>query len=211
MMLSRISAGPRWVRLLLIGLLTAIALAVGFTGGVFAGQLTAPGTDSPEAGFARDMSTHHAQAVELAMTAYPKATQPEVRIWALDIATSQEFQIGQMQTWLEQWHLDPTGDRAAMAWMPNGANELRADGLMPGMATDAERAKLRAATGIQVDILFCQLMIRHHLGGLHMIEGALKLSHNGQVRELAQGMYNLQRGEVDMMQQLLKELGAPLN
>jgi hypothetical protein len=39
---------------------------------------------------------------------------------------------------------------------------VSADGLMPGMATKDELAKLRAATGRDLDILYSQLMIRHH-------------------------------------------------
>ncbi len=213
-MLDQLAAGPRWIRLGLAALVLVIVAGVGFSGGVFVGSASAdkpatPDTNSAEAGFARDMSTHHGQAVELALTAYPKATRAEVRTWAYDIATSQQYQIGQMQTWLEGWGLSPTSDRRAMAWMPNGVNELRPDGLMPGMATDAERAQLRAATGTQVDILFCQLMIRHHLGGIHMIEGLLQLSGNDRVRTLAESMRAGQQNEVAMMQQLLKDLGAP--
>src|SRR5574342_479316 len=64
------------------------------------GQLTArsstPGDESIEAGFARDMSEHHAQAVEMGMIAYQKANLPEVRTLGGDIAMTQQGQIGMM-------------------------------------------------------------------------------------------------------------------
>src|SRR5215470_16774752 len=131
-----------------------LLLLVGFG----AGLLTRPGTpgdDSPEAGFARDMSTHHAQAVEMGMIAYQNATDPDVRTLGGDIAITQQGQIGVMSTWLKDWGLDVNTTRQPMAWMPNGQKEL-VNNLMPGMATRDEVKKLENATGKQVDILFCQ-------------------------------------------------------
>jgi uncharacterized protein (DUF305 family) len=202
------SGAPRWSRLV-VGVLTAVLLlGVGYAGRIVVELVTAPGDNSAEAGFTRDMSAHHHQAVELAMIAYPKATRPEVRTIAYDIATSQASQIGTMQAWLATWHLSPTGDRPAMAWMPDGGSLLTSDGLMPGMATPAERDQLRAATGRDVDILFCQLMMRHHLGGLHMVDAILKQTSDPRVRRLAESMRIGQTGEVAMMQQLLTDMGA---
>src|SRR6059058_3920136 len=87
-------------RALLLGALVAVfALVVGYLGGLLYPRFTAPGDTSPEAGFARDMSTHHAQAVEMAMVAWHTASDPEVRQIAYDIATVQENQIGTMQNW----------------------------------------------------------------------------------------------------------------
>jgi uncharacterized protein (DUF305 family) len=207
-MLSGLFATSRR-RALTIGALVAVfALLIGFGAGVVTPSLRTPGDNSAEAGFARDMSTHHAQAVSMAMTAYPKVTDPEVRQLAYDIALTQQGQIGVMQTWLKDWHLQPTGTRPKMAWMPGGAQELTPDGLMPGMATDAQLTQLDSATGKQADILFCQLMLRHHLGGIHMIDELLQLSHNQDVRDLAQTMKNNQQGEVVQFQSLLTQFGA---
>ena len=184
-----------------------IALAVGYTAGAILPSLRAPGDDSVEAGFARDMSTHHAQAVEMAMIAYPKATDAEVKSSAYNIALGQQAEIGVMQTWLKDWHLLPTGTRPKMAWMPDGQRTL-VDGLMPGMATNTELSQLNNATGKQLDILFCQLMLRHHLGGIHMIDGLLAESHDAQVRDVATTMKRNQQAEIDVFRQTLTQLGA---
>jgi uncharacterized protein (DUF305 family) len=205
MRLRTISAS-RWVRPALGVLAAVLLLSLAFVGGVFYDRLSAPGEDSPEAGFARDMSTHHSQAVGMAMTEYAKGTHAEVTTQAYKIATGQQYQIGVMSDWLDQWHVSQTSNRPAMAWMPNGAKELGPDGLMPGMATPAEMAQLRNASGKQVDILFCQLMIRHHLGGIHMIDALLKLSHDDQVRALAKRMQATQTNEVEGLQRLLEML-----
>lgn len=184
-----------------------IALAVGYAAGAILPSLRAPGDTSVEAGFARDMSTHHAQAVEMSMIAYPKATNPEVKTSAYNIALGQQAEIGVMQTWLKDWHLLPTGTQPKMAWMPDGQRTL-VDGLMPGMATDAELQQLTNATGKQLDILFCQLMLRHHLGGIHMIDGLLAETHDAQVSTVAETMKRNQQAEIDVFRETLTQLGA---
>jgi uncharacterized protein (DUF305 family) len=207
-MFGRLASDPRRRALLLGALGAVVALLIGYLAGLVTPRFTAPGDNSPEAGFARDMSVHHAQAVEMGMWAYQKATNDEVRQMGYDIALTQQAQIGMMSIWLKDWHLEPTGSRPKMAWMPDGTKELSPDGLMPGMATDDQLEQLHNATGKDVDILFCQLMLRHHLGGIHMIDGVLQESHNSMVRQLAQTMKNNQQAEVATLQRMLTELGA---
>jgi uncharacterized protein (DUF305 family) len=198
--------GTRNGRIIAGALAAVFLLAIGFG----AGLLTRPGTpgdDSAEAGFARDMSTHHAQAVEMGMIAFQKASLPEVRTLGGDIALTQKGQIGVMSTWLKDWGLDVNTTRAPMSWMPNGQAEL-VNNLMPGMATREEVAKLNSATGKQVDILFCQYMLRHHLGGIHMVDDVLAQHPRPEVAELAQTMKQNQTAEVSVLRTLLTQLGA---
>ncbi len=61
---------------------------------------------------------------------------------------------------------------------------------MPGMATREEIAKLKAAKGTDVDILFLQYMLRHHLGGIHMVDGVLAENPTREVKDLAETMKN---------------------
>jgi uncharacterized protein (DUF305 family) len=194
----------RWV----LGVLSvAVLIGVGFLAGTITTKLNHPGNNSAEAGFARDMSTHHAQAVAMAMDEVQNGTDPNVVRLASDIAVTQQGQIGEMQTWLDTWHLLPTGDQPKMAWMPDGPVKL-VNGLMPGMASTDEMNKLSTLTGKASDILFCQLMLRHHLGGIHMVEGILQVSHDSQVRTLATAMLNGQQGEVVILQGMLQTFGV---
>jgi len=198
--------GTRNGRIIAGALAAVFLLAIGFG----AGLLTRPGTpgdDSADAGFARDMSTHHAQAVEMGMIAFQKASLPEVRTLGGDIALTQKGQIGVMSTWLKDWGLDVNTTRPPMSWMPNGQAEL-VNNLMPGMATREEVAKLNSATGKQVDILFCQYMLRHHLGGIHMVDDVLAQNPRPEVRDLAQTMKQNQTAEVSVLRTLLTQLGA---
>jgi uncharacterized protein (DUF305 family) len=192
-------------RALILGIV--FGLLLGFGVGAIGRQFNQPRDGSVEAGFARDMSSHHAQAVELAMLAHEKGSDPEVRQVGADIAMTQQAQIGMMQTWLGDWNLSPNSTRPRMAWMPDGGGQLR-DGLMPGMATDAERAQLRAATGRDFDLLFVRLMIQHHLGGIHMAEAAVAEASDPDVKWLAQTMVDGQQREITDLRTLETRLAG---
>jgi uncharacterized protein (DUF305 family) len=198
----------RRARLIAAVLAVVVLLGIGYAGGLLTPLFTAPGDDSPEAGFARDMSVHHAQAVHMAMVEYDRGQDSTVRRIAYDIATSQQYQIGVMEGWLRDWRLPLTTDRDPMAWIPDGKQMLQSDGRMPGLASTDELKRLEAASGKDADILFCQLMLRHHLGGIHMVDAVLEETDDDQVRSLAERMRNAQQGEVDALRELLKSLGA---
>lgn len=163
-----------------------------------------PGDTSPEAGFARDMTRHHAQAVDMGSIALDRATTVEVRTLGTDIALTQQSQIGMMQQWLRDWDLLPTGTEPPMTWM--GEADMVVDGLMPGMATREDMAQLREADGLEADRLFLELMIDHHLGGVHMDEAILELSDHPEVTWMAEAQLRAQASEIEYMRQLLDRL-----
>ncbi len=175
-----------------------------------------PGEGSPEAGFARDMSTHHAQAVEMAELIRTRTDDAELRTIAADIALTQQAQIGWMSGWLDVWGLPAYSSDAPMAWMAGddgAATHAHGEGMamgadgapMPGMATRAELAQLRDADGVQAERLFLQLMIEHHRGGVDMADAVLARTGNAQVRRLADAMVASQEAEITAMQELLAE------
>lgn len=193
-----------------IGVLAGVlvfGLIVGLAAGFLIPRLRTPGDGSAEAGFLRDMSTHHAQAVEMSMIAHADSTNPGVVTLASDIALTQQGQINYMQAWLRDWHLSPTGSRPVMAWMPDSAGSV-VNGLMPGMATPEQLDKLRKASGRDLDVQYLTLMRQHHLGGIHMAQEILKLSHDSDVTWLAQTMVASQQGEITVIDNMLKQLGA---
>ena len=80
---------------------------------------------------------------------------------------------------------------------------------MPGMASTADLARLRATPpGTALDVEFLQLMLRHHQGGVSMLEYARDHADTGEVRNLASQMLFSQNSEADLMRGLLAERGA---
>ncbi|OKK08205.1 hypothetical protein AMK26_04070 [Streptomyces sp. CB03234] len=203
---------------------TAVVLALLFAGAATVasagpetggGAAAAPAVDSADAGFARDMSVHHQQAVEMSFIVRDRTKDEEVRRLAYDIANTQANQRGMMLGWLDMWGLPKvTPGVEPMAWMgahhgsAGGSTGGSADGLMPGMATAAQLDQLRAASGRQAEILYLRLMTEHHKGGVHMAQGCVDTCRPGVERDLAQGMVDAQESEIALMADLLKKRGA---
>ena len=171
------------------------------------------GTDSPDAGFARDMATHHAQAAEMAFIVRDTSTDPALRALAYDIIVTQTAQRGVFMGWLQAWGLPQASSGPRMAWMPMhehaGAMPMaHGDGLMPGMATVGEMEQLRQSRGVDAEVLFLQLMIRHHEGGVLMARAVLPLSSREEVTAMATAIDQTQSGEIALMQQMLTSRGA---
>lgn len=98
----------------------------------------APANDSADVGFARDMSIHHQQAVEMANIAYRRTDDPAIERIALDIATTQQFQIGMMTGWLDIWGRSVSSDLPLMAWM--GDYDMSLPSPPPGLEDDDSMA-----------------------------------------------------------------------
>jgi uncharacterized protein (DUF305 family) len=198
---------PRWL-LVVLGLVCAVALlgagaALTVLTGVGADR--APAVESVDAGFARDMSTHHRQAVVMAQIERDNGSDPAVRLIAFDIETGQTSQVGQMLGWLDSWEQTPQTNVAQMSWM---GHPVEPGQLMPGMASTAELTKLRSLSGKALDVYFLQLMIRHHKGGLEMAEYGAAHAQEPYVRDLAAKIVASQQSDVVTMEQMLRERGA---
>jgi uncharacterized protein (DUF305 family) len=159
-----------------------------------------PGEDSPEVGFARDMMVHHAQAVQMAEIVRNKTQSDSIRLFASDIALTQQAQIGMMQGWLEVWGLPITGTEPAMAWMGHPT-----EGLMPGMATPDEIDRLSKLPPNRADVLFLHLMIAHHQAAIPMAEAIDKRTEEPYVRQLAESIETSQRAEIENMEAMVQE------
>lgn len=203
-------------RLVAVGV---VLVLVALVAGILLGRLTAgaptptPSESSAEAGFARDMQVHHGQAVEMSLLVRDRTDDPEIRLLALDIATAQTQQQGQMFGWLAMWGLPQTSSAAEMDWLSrpviDGSAGHEGHGThtpgepMPGVASFEQMQALQSASGVEAERLFLELMIAHHQGGVEMAEAVLARSDHPQVRALAEGMVKLQQKELDYMAELL--------
>jgi uncharacterized protein (DUF305 family) len=208
----------RWIRPALAVVAAVGLLLLGAAGGLLIGmpgstERSVPATGSVDVGFAQDMTVHHEQAVTMASWERDHTTDPIVHQLAADIAATQTSQIGRMQGWLELWGAPSLPAGGYMAWMTEPSHDhtpAPAGGVatMPGMASDDELAALRAATGPELDVLFLQLMLRHHQGGAGMLSYAAERAAEPQVRNLAAQMLRSQSAETDYLRQLLAERGG---
>ena len=80
-----------------------------------------------------------------------------MKLLGFDIATQQQFQVGQMDGWLDGWSLSRQSDVPMMEWMDMSHHDssmtmpsmptTQPGALMPGMATPAEMTKLQGLSG----------------------------------------------------------------
>lgn len=200
-----------------------VLLLVGATGGLLVGRSgstspAVPADDSVDVGFSQDMTVHHGQAVEMASWERDHTVDPELAQLSSDIEATQTAQIGRMQGWLELWGAAALPVGGHMAWMADAStghgHDPAATGkvtTMPGMASSDDLRALRAATGPALDVLFLQLMLRHHEGGAEMLAYASTHASVPEVRNLATQMLSSQSNESQYLRQLLAARGgAPL-
>lgn len=180
---------------------------------------TTPNSTSAAAGFARDMQVHHDQAVQMSLLIRDRSTDEDMRTLAYDIARTQSQQSGQMYGWLASWGLPQASPEPSMTWMTRpgltGATHAHSseDGSahvagepMPGLATREQIAELTAASGVEAERLFLELMIAHHEGGIEMAEAALDRTTTTVVVDLATGIVRAQASEIELMQNMLDAL-----
>ncbi|MEE1845808.1 DUF305 domain-containing protein [Streptomyces sp. NPDC088190] len=195
------------VLLLAVGLLALMLVRPSSSAGP-ASPSAAPSDTSVDVGFARDMSIHHQQAVEMSFIVRDRTSDEAVRRLAYDIINTQANQRGMMLGWLEMWGRAKSSDAPPMQWMGH-AFTPRGDGsLMPGMATDTELDALRAAKGRAAEVLFLKLMTSHHRAGAEMAQAAADSADTEAIRNLAAGMVRGQQSEIALMADMLKERGA---
>jgi len=219
------SADPGRTARLAIAAVIAAVLLVGVS--IAIGRFTSPtvadpATTSAEAGFARDMQVHHLQAVEMSMMIRDLTDDPDVRLLAYDIATSQANQAGQMFGWLSEWGLSQASSEPSMTWMtrpPLGADghlDHSADPAhepgapMPGLATQEQLVALSQLSGVEAEIEFLRLMIAHHEGGVLMAEAVLERTDRRSVVDLASSIVTAQASEIELMESMLAEREADL-
>ena len=197
-----------------------------------------PAQTSPEVGFSRDMYLHHWQAVQMSLVMLRKSAEKnkdsEIVSLAEEIITSQAEQQGRLLAWLDA-HQVPAPDDSwrSMAWMSSPADRHGTTGMhgdhshvprpgassagvadsamaaeMPGMATVAELNRLDRASGRAAEVLFLQLMTRHHKGGVDMARAFLERSEDPALGAIAKGVITSQEYEVNLMARLLKARGA---
>lgn len=170
-----------------------------------------PVLDATEIGFVQDMTAHHQQAIQMVARLDPDL-DPLVERLAQQIDRSQRTEIGTMLGWLRLANAAPTSDHP-MAWMtpdPDTAHHhpTGAPATMPGMATTAQMNQLAAAHGHDAEVLFLQLMYRHHQGGITMARAADREIPSGPVKQQARAMVVSQSRETGLIARMLNQRGA---
>ena len=140
--------------------------------------------------FATMMIPHHQQAIDMSELALANSSNADIKKLAQQIIDAQAHEIEQMQSWID-----------------GHGHEVHGDHDMMGMASEDDLAKLKTLKSPEFDVLFLNLMIVHHEGALDMVS-MLDGTDRAEAKELAQHIVEVQKAEIELMNQLLAGLSS---
>jgi uncharacterized protein (DUF305 family) len=196
---------PWWKNPLNIVLLIVAGLLLSFGVGYLLGSEKSDlSHNAVDVGFLQDMRIHHEQGAIMAMTYLEAAPNGDSvqRMIAREILLTQSKETGRMVQLLRVFKKAETNETdQVMGWM----NEPTPIDRMPGYASDEQMAELRSARDSQADALFRDLMIAHHLGGIHMAEYAAANAKHPEVKKMAAAMAREQAGEINELRAIAEK------
>ncbi len=134
--------------------------------------------------FMNMMIIHHDQAIEMAEMAENRTENQNILELSRNISQAQTEENQKMSDWLRE----------------AGFSRPMRGHRMAGMATQQEMNELSQRRGREFDLLFSELMIEHHEGGIQMARTEVQNGKSEKVIELAQGMIEAQQEEVEKME-----------
>ncbi|GHD05405.1 lipoprotein [Streptomyces violarus] len=146
--------------------------------------------NSADVSYVRMMIEHHTQALVMTELVPKRAESSKVKRIAERVAAGQKPEIEAMKGWLKSYGKPLQAERHEHA-------------TMPGMATEAQLKKLRAAGGKAFDHLFLTLMTTHHQGAITMATDAKGQGNNIRVEEMADEVIAQQTSEITRMRDML--------
>ena len=189
---------PWWQRPFNIAVLVVTAaIMAGMVGWSIGESDGVPAHNEVDTGFLQDMRVHHEQAV-LMSTVYRTLPDidPGMSTIARSIIMGQNIEIGRMIQMLRTLGEAEANDSGtSMLWMSMVAEANQ----MPGMASEAELDALARSEGREADILFADLMIEHHFGGIEMADFAVQYAEYDEVVMMAEAMAGGQQAEIREM------------
>ncbi len=134
--------------------------------------------------FLLGMIPHHEEAVQTAKEVLARGGSfPEIIILAENIISSQTGEIEKMKAWHEEWLEKPYQD--SRSYMP--------------MMRD-----LSLLSGAELDKVFLEDMVLHHIGAISMVESLLEFTERESLKELGSAIIKAQSHEIEIMQAWLK-------
>lgn len=150
------------------------------------GEMMAMMMVTSEKDFIEKMIPHHEEAVLTAQQVLARGGSTDaMRTLATNIITAQEKEIADMKSWYTEWY----------------PNENISNTYVPMMRD------LSTLSGKQLDTVFLEDMIMHHMGAIMMAQGVQPFITRPEINSLTQAIITTQAQEIEQMRALLKELG----
>ncbi len=141
---------------------------------------------SSEREFIEGMIPHHQEAVDTAKEVIARGgSTPEIKQLVENIVVAQEKEIAEMKQWYQDWYGEPYTDKGEYM------NMMR---------------ELENLSGAEIDRVFLQDMIGHHMGAIMMARSVQPYVEHDEIAELTENIVSSQSAEIAQMRQMLQSL-----
>lgn len=141
--------------------------------------------------FMQRMVMHHDAGVVMARLALEKDLQPETATLAQLIVAEQTREASLLRHWWRSW----VGQSMPLS-LPHDAAEI------PGMPSEHDLRRLRAASADEAERAFLTLMREHHRGAVIMTDEAWSRASDPRLRTFAHSVRHAQSGQIRWMRAL---------
>ena len=136
--------------------------------------------------FAQMMIPDHQMTAKMAKLAEKKAASKDLKSLAAQMRQGQSQAVATLRDWLTAWGKPASSDMAAM----------------PGAMSDKDMDMLASMTGMQFDMMFAQMMIKHHEGSMRMARDEQAKGASADAKAMAAKMLKKQRAEVEQLRRI---------
>ena len=138
--------------------------------------------------FAQMMIPDHQMTAKMAELAQQKAAGKDLKTLAGQMVEGQQKSVTTLQGWLTTWGKPATADMAGMT--------------MPGAMTDKDMTMLKSMKGMDFDMMFAQMMIKHHEGSIQMAKDEQAKGSSAEAKAMAASMIKTRQAEVEQLRKL---------
>jgi uncharacterized protein (DUF305 family) len=154
-------------------------------------QQTTGGTaafNDADVAFAQMMIPDHQMTAKMAELAQQKAAGKGLKTLAAQMLEGQQKSATTLQGWLTTWGKPTKADMAGMT--------------MPGAMSDKDMTMLKSMKGMDFDMMFAQMMIKHHEGSIQMAKDEQAKGSSAEAKAMAADMIKTRQAEVEQLRKL---------
>ncbi|WP_030439953.1 DUF305 domain-containing protein [Actinoplanes subtropicus] len=166
------------------------AANTGNMAGMSSAAPTGRGFNAADVAFAQMMIPDHRMVADMAKLAETKASSKDLKTLAAQMAKDNTAAVGTMRGWLRKWGEPASGDMAGMT--------------MPGAMTSKDMDMLKSMSGMQFDMMFAQMMVKHHQGSAQMARDEASKGASSDAKAMATDLVTSLAAQAKQLQALTK-------
>lgn len=150
----------------------------------------AAGFNAADVAFAQMMIPDHRMVADMAKLAETKASSKDLKTLAAKMRKDNTAAVATMQGWLRKWGKPTSGEMAGMT--------------VPGAMTSKDMDMLKSMSGMQFDMMFAQMMVKHHQGSVRMARDEAGKGASTDAKTMATDMVTSLTAQTEQLQALTK-------